>query len=266
MVETLNITKMYTQGLGLTEKLAIVEDFFQISAETLKGHYTLIPDNNAEILIPIGETLTLKCIGSARPLALIAGKGYFLMPRRRGAVLPLSFRSKCIVIKVNPIYAKKISDGLKEISYGVFDLGLSKIEMASLLKDFDQNDRYEISDKIESLLEGVSELYSYNMTIVDAIDQIQESNGKVSIKEIYSKLGVSKSKLEQHFNREVGLTPKEFCKIQKINYFINSYRENDGVSLTELTYHCGYYDQSHLIKDFKYFLDTSPKKFFCEQQ
>ncbi|MEO1253829.1 MAG: helix-turn-helix domain-containing protein, partial [Bacteroidota bacterium] len=87
----------------------------------------------------------------------------------------------------------------------------------------------------------------------------------ISIKEIYSLLNISKSKLEQHFNREVGLTPKEFCKIEKLNCFINSYKEDTSQSLTELTYQCGYYDQSHLIKDFKYFLDTSPKKFFLNE-
>jgi AraC-like DNA-binding protein len=262
LVETLNITKMYTQELGLTEKLAIVEDFFQISTRTLEGHYTLIPDNNAEIIIPIKENLTFKCIGSVRPLTFLAGKSYFLMPRRRGAVIPLSFRSNCLIIKVNPIYAKKLSDQLNEISYGVFDLGMDKDCLERLCKGFDLMDKYELSDRLEDLLDVSSDLFEYNMTIVDAIDQIRESNGTVSVKEIYTKLRVSKSKLEQHFNREIGLTPKEFCKIQKINYFINSYMENGDISLTELTYHCGYYDQSHLIKDFRYFLDRSPKEYF----
>lgn len=55
---------------------------------------------------------------------------------------------------------------------------------------------------------------------------------------------------------EIGLTPKEFCRIEKLNYFIRTYKQESEGTLTELTYKCGYYDQSHLIK---YFLNTSPR-------
>ena len=95
-----------------------------------------------------------------------------------------------------------------------------------------------------------------------SIELIKDSHGQIKIKELYETLNVSKSTLEQYFIRETGLTPKEFCKITKLNHFIASYENNEAESLTELTYKCGYYDQSHLIKDFKYFLDTSPRRYF----
>lgn len=256
---------MYTQGLGLKEKLAIVEDSFQIVTGSTNGSFTLIPDGNAEIIIPIKENLSFKCIGSVRSLNLLAGKGYFIMPRRRGAEISLSFRTRCLVIKLNPVYAKKIAERITEISNGVFDLDLSLAQVDELYSMVQAKDRFEMSDYLENLFDDISELYEYNTTILHAIDQIKESCGTISVKEIYSNLSVSKSKLEQHFNREIGLTPKEFCKIEKVNCFINAYKDDENLSLTELTYQCGYYDQSHLIKDFKYFLDTSPKKFFANK-
>ncbi len=260
MVETI-ITKMYTQ-IGLTEKIAIVDEIRQIASNYRNPLQMLVPDNMAEIFIPLGTDVIIKCIGSVRPLILKEGKGYFCMPRRRGATVSLEQNSNLLVVKVNPIYANKIARELSEISNGVFALNISHGHRRDFLKAWEGENTYAASDIVEEILDTSMDFYDYNETILNSIEQIRESCGKTSVKDIYSTLNVSKSKLEQHFNREVGLTPKEFCKIQKINCFINSYLEDPAQSLTELTYLCGYYDQSHLIKDFKYFLNTSPKKYF----
>lgn len=255
---------MYTQNIGLTERLAIVENVFIVDSHGKYGNYVLVPDNNAEIIIPISDEVSFQCIGSMRSLRLLKGKSYFLMPRRRGAEIPMIPKTQCLIVKINPIYARKISTSQREISSGVFELNFSIRQLNRLLDLNSIIDRYDASDLIESMLSGIDDLYEYNSTILDSIEHIRLTHGTVSVKNIYSELGVSKSKLEQHFNKEIGLTPKEYCKIEKINHFISTYLEMENVSLTELTYQCGYYDQSHLIKDFKYFLDTSPKKFFLK--
>lgn len=252
---------MYTQ-IGLTEKIAIVEDLIQIAGTDKNTSQVLVPNNMAEIFIPVKTDITIKCIGSVRPLILKEGVGYFCMPRRRGVSISLESNSSLLVVKINPLYANKIARELKEISNGIFSFNLSMSQRKDLLKAWEGSNTYVASDIVEDAVEASLDLFEYNYTILNSIEQIRESCGRTSVKDIYSSLNVSKSKLEQHFNREVGLTPKEFCKIEKINYFINSYLEEPGQSLTELTYQCGYYDQSHLIKDFKYFLNTSPKKFF----
>lgn len=257
-----HITKMYTQKIGLTEKLTIVEDMTQIVGSEKRNTHLLVPDNKAEIIIPLNDEVIFNCIGSVRSLRLAKNVGYFFMPRRRGAEIPLSESTKCLVLKINPIYARKITQELPELSNGVFTLKLDREHLRTISKHFKAKDIYGASDIIEEVLNKVKGLYDYNSTILESIEQIRRTSGTISVKEIYSSMNISKSKLEQHFNREVGLTPKEFCKIEKINCFIKTYIGDGHVSLTELTYQCGYYDQSHLIKDFRYFLNTSPKKFF----
>ena len=254
---------MYTQLL--TEKVAIVEEITQIADSKKDGRMVLVPDNMAEVYIPLKTDITIKGIGSVRSLCLKEGKSYFHMPRRRGMTIELGSESVLLILKINPLFANKIARALKEVAIGIYTLNLSFDERKELLRAFERSNTFISSDIIEDAVEPSADLHDYNYTILNSIEQIKESHGRTSVREIYSNLNVSKSKLEQHFNREVGLTPKEFCKIEKINYFINAYMEEPGQSLTELTYQCGYYDQSHLIKDFKYFLDTSPKKFFTQQ-
>ena len=43
--------------------------------------------------------------------------------------------------------------------------------------------------------------FDYNRTILDSIEQIKHAAGQISVKEIYSSLNVSKSKLEATFQQ-----------------------------------------------------------------
>lgn len=224
----------------------------------------LVPDNKGELFIPLSGEVTLKLIGNTRDVKLNTNQCYFLKPRRRGMEVLCAADAKFIVIKINPIHVRRFCEDLREISTGVQAMDLS-IESVRKLRMANEAGGSEMEYVIRKEAEVFCKEGTLNSTVAESIEQIRHTAGTIRVKEIYSSLNVSKSKLEQHFNREIGLSPKEFCKIEKINYFINSYEKNSNQNLTELTYKCGYYDQSHLIKDFRYFLDTSPKKFFASR-
>ena len=253
---TKNTKIMYGLQTQLTQKIPIAD------AVRISNHLSndiLVPCNSAELIIPLGGDLEIKMIGMLRSTVLKEKEAYFLKPRGRG--LEILGRSSFISIKIHPGYTRQIIKHLNEVSNGVFDVMLSERIMDELLYRVNSNSVFDINEVLETFfhLEDIDP----NMVVIESIDLIRNSIGSISIKEIYTDLNISKSTLEQRFNKDIGLTPKEFCKIEKLNGFIQTYNESDGSSLTELTYQCGYYDQSHLIKDFRYFLDMSPKEFFA---
>ncbi|NQZ77661.1 MAG: AraC family transcriptional regulator [Ekhidna sp.] len=251
---------MYTQKTYLKDDFAVVDSVVSIKKrETARK--VLVPDNMAEIFIPVSGRCQIKPFDSIRHTTLHLDRSCFLMPRRRGVELLLDEDAECLVIKVSPLFARGIAERLDQLAIGIYDLRVSEFPRRAINRFYLEDDLWAINEWVSNAFFEELGLFEYNSTILDSIDQIKQRNGNVSVKEIYSSLQVSKSKLEQHFNREIGLTPKEFCMIEKINCFIKLYLEGNGHSLTELTYLCGYYDQSHLIKDFKYFLNTSPKRF-----
>jgi len=78
-------------------------------------------------------------------------------------------------------------------------------------------------------------------------------------------LGFSQRRFIQMFSSHVGLTPKVFCRIlrfQRARIFAEKLEAPDWA---ELAVACGYFDQSHLIKDFKEFSGSTPK-IYSEQQ
>lgn len=251
--QTLQI--MYEAQAQLTEKTSIAE---RIHIKNLQKKETLIPSNHAELIVPLSDDLEIKMVGTFRGLKLKKQEAYFLKPRGRGMLVFGS--SSFLLIKIHPGYSKNIAKWLDELSNGIYTANLSESSFEHLMDISKRNEVYELNDFLEEIFQ--LEHYDPNQKLKDAIELMSGSCGSTTIKDVYTFLDVSKSTLEQRFNKDIGLTPKEFCKVEKLNCFIKTYRESGGASLTELTYQCGYYDQSHLIKDFRYFLDMSPREYF----
>lgn len=95
-----------------------------------------------------------------------------------------------------------------------------------------------------------------------ALNYILKSNGILPIHNFIQKSGISAKYYDDLFKKYAGITPKVLCNILKFNNFI-SYRVNyPEKNLTECAYAAGYYDQSHLIKSFRQFTDSTPGKYF----
>ena len=82
-----------------------------------------------------------------------------------------------------------------------------------------------------------------------------------SVRVMASKYGMSPKTLERQFQSEVGLSPKMY---QRVVRFRRAFRllENGEESGARIAAAGGYYDQAHLIRDFKQFAGTSPRRFF----
>jgi len=247
------------------KKYGIVKSSILYNMGKEPNELLLIPDNMGELIVPLSNQITLKLIGNAKATKLNADGCYFLRPRRRGMVITCNANTKFLIVKIDPMHIGDLCNDLKEISRGIhsMDIGLDLLRKLKIDKKVGTNELEDILRRESVIDDSVSTLSD---TVAASIEQIQHHSGSIKVRDIYHALNVSKSKLEQHFNKEIGLTPKEFCKIEKINYFINSYKQDEEQNLTELTYKCGYYDQSHLIKDFRYFLDVSPRKFFASEK
>ena len=71
------------------------------------------------------------------------------------------------------------------------------------------------------------------------------------------RLGVSSRQLERRFKRRVGMSPKHFARIRR---FQRVFHAMEGCSLgwVGAAAACGYYDQAHLIRDFRDFAGEAP--------
>jgi AraC-like DNA-binding protein len=101
--------------------------------------------------------------------------------------------------------------------------------------------------------------------VIRAIDLITESKGQISVEALTSELRISGRQLERKFNQHVGLSPKAFCRVtrcrQVMSRIENSHRPSGRPSGCDLAYACGYYDQTHLIREFRSFTGRTPASY-----
>jgi AraC-like DNA-binding protein len=93
-----------------------------------------------------------------------------------------------------------------------------------------------------------------------AVSLIEERRAMVRIEELVRRVGLSQSALERRFQQVVGLPPKKFSAIVRLQNVIRLRSVRND--LTSIAYEVGYCDQPHFIKDFKRFAGVAPELFF----
>jgi AraC-like DNA-binding protein len=92
--------------------------------------------------------------------------------------------------------------------------------------------------------------------IEGAVATILRSGGCAAIETLSSLTGTRLRHLERQFREEVGLSPKTFSRIVRLQGALRRIR--DGVPLSDVALACGYYDQAHMTRDFRQLAAISP--------
>lgn len=98
--------------------------------------------------------------------------------------------------------------------------------------------------------------------IKNSIHLINEAKGQIDINMLAGKACLSRKQFERIFTSCIGISPKRFLRIVRFQHVLFLKQLNTGSSFTDLAYRCGYYDQSHMINDFKALSGLSPCEFF----
>jgi AraC-like DNA-binding protein len=93
-----------------------------------------------------------------------------------------------------------------------------------------------------------------------AVQMIRNSDGRCSIAAIARHAAMSQSSLERHFRAFVGATPKGLARLARLQHVCRLW--GTGKSLTTISAEAGYFDQPHMVRDFRLFTDRSPEEFF----
>ena len=73
--------------------------------------------------------------------------------------------------------------------------------------------------------------------------------------------GMSARQLERNFHRKVGVGPKSFARIVRFQNVLNCLDHRQSHHWLDLALECGYFDQSHFIRDFCGFSGRDPAAF-----
>ena len=82
-----------------------------------------------------------------------------------------------------------------------------------------------------------------------ALALLDQAPHDYSIATLSEHVGLSARRFTRLFSLEVGLTPKVYARIQRLRRVLDCMRQSIGSDWTEAAQRCGYFDQSHLIRE-----------------
>jgi AraC-like DNA-binding protein len=97
----------------------------------------------------------------------------------------------------------------------------------------------------------------------DIMNEIRQEDFFDNIENVANRYGITSRYLQKLFLQYTGLTPKLYSKINRFQNSLRLITKKDG-SLTSIAYDCGYFDQSHFIREFKSFTGLTPSGYLFE--
>lgn len=94
----------------------------------------------------------------------------------------------------------------------------------------------------------------------DVMNELKRDDFFENMERVASRYGISARYLQKLFLEFTGVTPKLYHKINRFQKSLVLTGRQD-VSLTSIAYACGYFDQSHFVRDFRFFTDLAPSAF-----
>lgn len=149
------------------------------------------------------------------------------------------------LISLDNIWGKpglELEEKIIESSYNIAETILI---MENFLRDILKDRRQRGADKVTH----------------SAVQSILKTQEETDVYELAQKMDISTRYLHQCFSDHVGVNPKLFSKLVRFHNSVKLVEQKRKESLTSVAYECGYFDQSHFIRDFKRFSGITPGKF-----
>jgi len=93
-----------------------------------------------------------------------------------------------------------------------------------------------------------------------AADKLASSN----VNAVADDLGVSERHLRRLFRDAIGMAPKAFAKLARFHRALHAMRQDGEVSWASVAAAAGYYDQAHLIAEFRAIAGVTPRALLLE--
>lgn len=108
---------------------------------------------------------------------------------------------------------------------------------------------------------GPRACFDTNTRLAQSAARRLESRNVASVAE---DLGVSERHLRRVFREVTGLSPKAFSKLMRFDRALKAAKDGNGSCWSDIAVGAGYYDQAHLIADFRSIAGATPREFLAE--
>lgn len=126
---------------------------------------------------------------------------------------------------------------------------------------YQTNDRACIDLIEEFLINRLLSVKDYNYKRMAVSINAINNDPAISIKSLVDIACLSYKQFNRVFTGYIGSNPKQFIRIVRFQRALFTMEYKNITNMAQLALECGYYDQSHLIKEFKFFSGYTPTEY-----
>lgn len=226
----------------------IVEIRSDLATDTLT-HF-VPPFGYPEIILFIGQTHQIKDVSITNGLI----KGLYNISQK----IEFTPKYHFISIRLQPYGLRHLFNiNTTELNNSVIDIQGHPVGEAllNITKSLDKLDVSLVKDLV-SIIEQFSTYPVSSST--QAFIKIASETNYTTVKDIIFESGIGLRTLQRNFKKEVGLSPKEYLRIKRLNTIEQKMSQN--VNIFEIIAGFDFADQAHLIKDFKQLRNITPSE------
>jgi len=130
-----------------------------------------------------------------------------------------------------------------------------------LLETKDEHKRISLVETflLKRLISNEKRAFRINK-VANILTSIKKNLAENNLGNIASSHGITSRYLHKLIYQHTGLSPTSFNKINRFQFSLKLIAKNKQ-PLTSIAYDCGYFDQSHFIRDFKSFTGVTPSAY-----
>jgi AraC-like DNA-binding protein len=216
-------------------------------------HNIIVPDNCSDVMIDFNQ--------SGGPISSFIGT--MTRPVK-------SLKTDVIGIRFNPGYAYAFF-GIPMSEFTDIDVRLTDFWKDSSLLEDELGKRENISQKIrflqEILLKNKTKLMPLESRFTIALKRLNENSEYDSIESLSLELNISRQHLRRLFLKYMGINPVLYMRICRIRKVIKHMKLlNNSINFSHIAQDFGYYDQSHMIADFREFTGSTPLSYYSKKE
>ncbi|MGQ0582589.1 MAG: AraC family transcriptional regulator [Reyranella sp.] len=221
----------------------------------------VVPDGKTELIVHFGDAF-LKLEGrvyerQARVLMLgQLTRRIMLKPTGEIGVVSIRFKAAGAARFFDVAYDEIVD---RVVDFAGFEPAFSAAIHDRIARAGSNDDR--LAAMIAVLDERLTQESKEDVFVRQACQYIVKSEGQYSVQDLVKLIGFSERQLQRKFKRQVGIMPKTLSRIMRFQKFLAMTRKANTLTLADAAAACGYYDQSHFIRDFTTFSGMSPMKY-----
>jgi AraC-like DNA-binding protein len=117
----------------------------------------------------------------------------------------------------------------------------------------------------DALLARAARPLARHPAVAYAISALDNAAEAVTVVSVTKETGLSPRRFIELFSREVGLTPKLFARVRRLQAVLRRLENPGGAAWVEVALAHGYFDQAHMIRDFQRFTGLAPTAYLSRR-